>query len=57
MHKGLTFYICFGKYGGFGFNKDGDSFRVCLGWVSFCVLFFDIESLLLSLAGVKEWTK
>ena len=43
--KGLTFYICFGSYGGFGINTDDLGFRVTLGFVSVAVVPRDIENL------------
>jgi len=55
--KGLTFYICFGRYGGFGYNKDGNSFRITLGWVSFCVMLLDIEVMLHKLVVVAQEVK
>ena len=43
MPKGLTLYMCIGKYAGFGYRVDGPSFRITLGWISFSIGFFDIE--------------
>jgi hypothetical protein len=40
--KGLTFWACFGRYGGFWIGKRG----ITLGWVSFKVMPFDIENVL-----------
>ena len=40
--NGVTFWICFGKYGGFSFQ----GYKLTLGWVSFCIFPMDIECLL-----------
>lgn len=47
--KGLTLYICFGKYDGFHFRanpKKDYAFQLILGWVSFAILTHDIEVVL-----------
>ena len=57
--NGLTFYICFGQYGGFKISKDGPSLRLVLGWVAICLLWLDIEMLMGELsdfAGIKPLT-
>ena len=43
--NGFTFYICAGKYGGFSYEffTPGCGVRFVIGWVAFCVGFFDIE--------------
>lgn len=40
--KGATFVISFGEYGGFYCNSG----RLCLGWVAFTFLPFDIDDVL-----------
>ena len=47
--KGLTFYICFGKYAGFHFRanpKTDYAFQLILGWVSLAIVTYDIEVVL-----------
>jgi hypothetical protein len=41
--KGFTFYLCFGKYGGWGFKNDWPCLSLVLGWVSIGFLFRDLE--------------
>jgi hypothetical protein len=42
-HKGLSFTLVIGKYGGFHiFCKH--YFRICLGWIAFNIYPIDIES-------------
>lgn len=43
-NPGLTIYICFGRYGGFGIRRDM-GIRITLGWVSVALVFLDIERL------------
>jgi hypothetical protein len=43
MKRGLSFYICFGKFAGFHVEITNITFRVVLGWISFAILFADIE--------------
>jgi len=45
-YPGFTFYVVFGRYGGFGLKKDGDSIRLTLGWVGIAIMFFDMELML-----------
>ena len=40
--QGLTFYIAFGSYGGFHFDRTG----ICLGYVSVRIMDIDIENVL-----------
>ena len=44
--NGLTFYICIGKYGGFGIRPDGPALRIVLGWICICFMLTDIEIIL-----------
>jgi len=44
--KGLSFYICFGKWGKPRIDIDKQCFRIVLGFVAFAVLFYDLEMLL-----------
>jgi hypothetical protein len=44
--KGLSFYICFGKYGGFSCINDKVSVRVVMGFISIGVFKNDIEETL-----------
>lgn len=41
--KGLSLMICIGSYGGFYFLKRPESIRLCLGWIAFTLLFYDLE--------------
>ena len=42
--NGFTVYLCIGKWGGLWIGKDGPwVLRIVLGWVSFCVGFWDME--------------
>ena len=43
MEPGFSIYIAFGAWGSVGLRCDGPSIRVNLGFVSFCLCFFDIE--------------
>lgn len=56
MEKGLSFYICFGKYAGFGLEGDirDRAFRLVLGWVSFGCLPVDIECTLMKLISERQ---
>lgn len=47
--KGYTFYICFGKYGGFNFEFNKRTKRICLGFISIALINKDIERLLYNL--------
>lgn len=44
--KGLTFYLVFGSYGGFHIKLTKSSFGICLGWVAFRVIKYDVENLI-----------
>jgi len=46
--RGLTLYICFGRYGGFKVNVATKPFmvRLSLGWMAVSLLRMDIESVL-----------
>ena len=41
--NGFTFYLCFGKYGGWRCGFDGLAFRIVCGWVSIVCILRDIE--------------
>ena len=41
--KGFSFYIAFGRYGGWCIQRDGPSIRMTFGWVAICFLFYDLE--------------
>jgi hypothetical protein len=40
--KGVTFYICLGKYGGFRCVWDA-GMRITLGWIGIAIVLFDLE--------------
>jgi hypothetical protein len=42
--KGITFTLCIGKFGGFNIRIK-NCFRLCLGWISFTIYFYDREIL------------
>ncbi len=45
--KGLSIWLAFGSWGGFGIYFGNPTlFRICLGWISFCILLMDIENTL-----------
>ncbi|KKN70433.1 hypothetical protein LCGC14_0431280 [marine sediment metagenome] len=47
--KGLTIYLCFGKWAGFHFRADPRTdfaFQLTLGWVSLAIVTYDIEVVL-----------
>lgn len=45
--NGLTCWICFGSYGGFGIKmREPFLLRICLGWVSFVMITMDVENTL-----------
>lgn len=44
-YKGLTFMISIGCYGGFYASAKRTSWRLCLGWIAFTVIFCDFEML------------
>jgi len=44
----MTFMINIGKYGGF-YILNKTSFRVCLGWIAFTFIPFDIDDFIKSL--------
>ena len=41
--NGFTFYICFGKYGGWRCGFDGPALRIVCGWVAIVIALRDIE--------------
>lgn len=41
---GLSAYVCIGRYGGFGYRRDGDLLRVTLGWIVFGFASCDLEA-------------
>lgn len=41
--SGLTFYVCFGSYAGFGARANSVAAVLTVGWVSFGVVTHDIE--------------
>lgn len=40
---GLSVYACVGRFGGFGWLKDADVYRLTLGWVVFGFAACDLE--------------
>lgn len=40
----MSFILSFGKYGGFYIKNGKISFRVCLGWMAFTILYEDIDN-------------
>lgn len=46
MKNGRTLYICWGSYGGFGFECNKYTLRIVLGRVSFAYMKADIEKLI-----------
>lgn len=44
--RGLTLYLCIGRWDGFRLYRDGPSYRLVLGFVCFCVMWRDLEELL-----------
>lgn len=52
--KGITFWICFGTYGGFHIQFSKLRTGICLGWVSLQILTMDIEALLDNLTKVER---
>jgi hypothetical protein len=59
LTQGLSFYLCFGKYAGFGIQGKIQelAFRIVLGWVSFGCFPIDIEVTLMKLIGRLETEK
>ncbi len=54
-YKGFTFMISGGSYGGFYIKFRKTSWRICLGWVAFTLIFMDFESLACDvIADTKE---
>lgn len=51
---GLSSYLCFGKYEGWWFGRDGPGLRLVLGWVSFAVMLSDLERDLKDLKTTME---
>ena len=43
MNKGISFLICIGSYGGFDLHYSSSTLRICLGWISFMIFFYDVE--------------
>lgn len=41
--KGITAYICIGNYAGFKIVLNTREFRIILGWLSICIVLFDLE--------------
>ena len=54
---GLSAYICFGNWARPCVWRDGRVFRVCLGWVSFGVMGYDIETLTYGAMDMAEFQK
>lgn len=48
-HKGFSFLMCFGGYGGFHFTFGSDALHLCLGCVAFTLFFYDVESAMSSI--------
>ena len=44
--RGLSFYICIGKWAGFGIEVSKSTLRLTLGWLAIAVVNQDIERLL-----------
>lgn len=44
--KGISFLLCFGRYGGFYIKryKETGSLRICLGWAALTCFMYDVES-------------
>lgn len=43
---GLSFTLCFGKWGGIYFTMSSASIRLCLGFVAFTIYFRDLEAVI-----------
>ncbi len=41
--RGLSFTLCFGRYGGFYGHFHATNWRICLGFVALTVYFLDLE--------------
>ena len=52
--KDMTFMINIGKWGGFYADFSG-SWRICLGWVAFTVMFSDIDDRLTEWAAMSDF--
>ena len=52
--KGLTIYITIGHWAGFRFLRDGPSLRLTLGFIGLCILFMDIEMVIVALNNKME---
>lgn len=55
MWRGITFYICFGRWAGFRAWANKSSVRIGLGFVSIAVVFYDVEVALADLIDHYEW--
>lgn len=54
---GLSAYVCIGRWARPRFYRDGRVFRLCLGWVSFGVMGYDIENLTFGAMDMAEFQK
>ena len=57
---GLSFTLVFGPYGGFHIFwkvKSTYSIRICLGWVAFCIYFYDVENAVSNILKSSEKTE
>jgi len=52
--NGLTFLLCFGRYGGFHIINGKSLFRICLGWIAFTIIYYDFEIYINELEKILE---
>lgn len=55
--NGISSYVCIGKYGGFDATMSDGVLRVNMGWLTFALLSFDLETTLIELLnGISHIT-